>query len=44
VKRQDWRVSSTIPALNLTGMALTPGAQRSWWLREALAAENDAKP
>lgn len=25
--------------LNLTGNALTPGAQRSWWLREALAAE-----
>src|SRR2546427_4105533 len=26
-------------ALNLTGDALTPGAQRSWWLREALARE-----
>src|ERR1700694_3147199 len=26
-------------SLNLTGHALTPGAQRSWWLREALAAE-----
>ena len=25
--------------LNLTGAALTPGAQRSWWLREALAGE-----
>ena len=25
--------------LNLTGLALTPGAQRSWWLREALAQE-----
>src|SRR5258708_8391855 len=25
--------------LNLSGDALTPGAQRSWWLREALAAE-----
>jgi glycine/D-amino acid oxidase-like deaminating enzyme len=25
--------------LNLVGKALTPGAQRSWWLREALAAE-----
>ena len=35
---------STVPALNLTGRALTPGAQRSWWLREALAAEKDAKP
>ena len=23
-------------SLNLTGRALTPGAQRSWWLREAL--------
>ena len=29
--------------LNLTGHALTPGAQRSWWLREALATE-DARP
>jgi glycine/D-amino acid oxidase-like deaminating enzyme len=27
--------------LNLVGKALTPGAQRSWWLREALAAEAD---
>jgi glycine/D-amino acid oxidase-like deaminating enzyme len=26
--------------LNLTGHALTPGAQRSWWLREALALED----
>ncbi len=26
--------------LNLAGNALTPGAQRSWWLREALAREN----
>ena len=26
-------------ALNLTGAALTPGAQRSWWLREALAQD-----
>jgi glycine/D-amino acid oxidase-like deaminating enzyme len=25
--------------LLLTGLALTPGAQRSWWLREALAHE-----
>ena len=25
--------------LNLTGRALSPGAQRSWWLREALAVE-----
>src|SRR5258708_2274481 len=29
----------SIARLNLTGEALTPGAQRSWWLREALAAE-----
>jgi glycine/D-amino acid oxidase-like deaminating enzyme len=28
--------------LNLTGHALTPGAQRSWWLREALARETGA--
>jgi glycine/D-amino acid oxidase-like deaminating enzyme len=27
-------------ALNLAEKALTPGAQRSWWLREALAGEN----
>src|SRR6267378_4765267 len=27
-------------SLNLTGHALTPGAQRSWWLREALARES----
>ncbi|TMF06653.1 MAG: FAD-dependent oxidoreductase [Chloroflexi bacterium] len=26
----------------MTGAALTPGAQRSWWLREALAAESAA--
>lgn len=25
--------------LNLSGSALTPGRQRSWWLREALAAD-----
>src|SRR5216684_1300247 len=30
---------TSIARLNLTGDALTPGAQRSWWLREALAAE-----
>jgi glycine/D-amino acid oxidase-like deaminating enzyme len=35
-------VNSTISGLNLVGKALTPGAQRSWWLREALAAEKDA--
>lgn len=29
--------------LKLTRQALTPGAQRSWWLREALASE-DATP
>jgi glycine/D-amino acid oxidase-like deaminating enzyme len=28
--------------LNLTGNALTPGAQRSWWLREALTADPGA--
>src|ERR1700674_3670280 len=32
--------AADLPAgLNLTGKALTPGAQRSWWLREALAGE-----
>jgi hypothetical protein len=30
---------TSIARLNLTGDALTPGAQRSWWLREALAVE-----
>ena len=28
--------------LNLTGAALTPGAQRSWWLRDALAHDPGA--
>ena len=37
-------MSSTVAALNLAGKALTPGAQRSWWLREALAGETDAGP
>ncbi|HEY1456131.1 MAG TPA: FAD-binding oxidoreductase [Candidatus Dormibacteraeota bacterium] len=32
-------MSSAEADLNVTGFALTPGAQRSWWLREALAAE-----
>ena len=32
-------------ALNLVGNALQPGAQRSWWLREALVREeHDAAP
>jgi glycine/D-amino acid oxidase-like deaminating enzyme len=30
--------------LKLTEHALTPGAQRSWWLREALAKDADAAP
>ena len=30
----------TASSLNLAGNALTPGAQRSWWLREALARES----
>ena len=30
--------------LKLTDHALTPGAQRSWWLREALKAEKDPAP
>ncbi len=37
-------MSTSTQGLNLTGKALTPGAQRSWWLREALAAETDAAP
>ena len=36
-------MSSTTATLNLAGKALTPGAQRSWWLREALATEKDAE-
>jgi glycine/D-amino acid oxidase-like deaminating enzyme len=31
-----------IDDLRLTGRALTPGAQRSWWLREALSGEAGA--
>jgi glycine/D-amino acid oxidase-like deaminating enzyme len=35
-------VTAALPAgLNLAGKALTPGEQRSWWLREALAAEGE---
>jgi len=30
-------------ALGMTGAALTPGAQRSWWLREALADDPGAE-
>jgi len=30
--------------LNLTGLALTPGSQRSWWLREALDQEEEGCP
>jgi glycine/D-amino acid oxidase-like deaminating enzyme len=33
--------ANLVAGLNLTGKALTPGAQRSWWLREALAGEAD---
>ncbi len=38
---------SSANGLGLTGLALTPGAERSWWLREALAreeAEGRAQP
>src|SRR5260370_5398225 len=37
--RQTIAVTAQPADLNLTGHALTPGAQRSWWLREALAHE-----
>ena len=37
-------MNSSLHELNLVGKALTPGAQRSWWLREALAAEKDPAP
>jgi len=33
-------VNQDTARLNLTGLARTPGAQRSWWLREALARED----
>jgi glycine/D-amino acid oxidase-like deaminating enzyme len=37
-------VTQSLPAgLNLAGKALTPGEQRSWWLREALEAEGEAR-
>ena len=37
-------MTETLPAgLNLAGKALTPGEQRSWWLREALAAEGEVR-
>src|SRR5205809_5939890 len=32
-------MTTTTNALNLSGAALTPGAQRSWWLREALTED-----
>ncbi len=35
--------ASSIAKLNLTGDAVTPGAQRSWWLRDALAADPGAE-
>ncbi|HEY0829682.1 MAG TPA: FAD-binding oxidoreductase [Candidatus Dormibacteraeota bacterium] len=36
-------MAATSQPLNLIGHALTPGAQRSWWLREALENE-EAQP
>src|SRR5437870_11802946 len=36
-------VASNVAKLNLTGDALTPGAQRSWWLRVALASDPGAE-
>ena len=32
-------MATTTDELGLTGFALTPGKQRSWWLRDALALE-----
>src|SRR5438034_756239 len=32
-------MTTTTNALNLSGAALTPGAQRGWWLREALTED-----
>ncbi len=34
-------MATTTNQLGLTGFALTPGKQRSWWLRDALAQEKD---
>ena len=34
-------MATTRSDLGLTGFALTPGKQRSWWLRDALAQEKD---
>ena len=34
-------MATTGTNLGLTGFALTPGKQRSWWLRDALALEKD---
>jgi glycine/D-amino acid oxidase-like deaminating enzyme len=34
--------AATPAGLNITGRALNPGAERGWWLREALAAEHAA--
>lgn len=36
-------MAATADDLNLAGAALTPGAQRSWWLREALAHDPGAE-
>jgi len=36
-------VASSVAKLNLEGDALTPGEQRSWWLREALASDRGAE-
>lgn len=37
-------MANTTDQLGLTGFALTPGRQRSWWLRDALALEGDPMP
>lgn len=37
-------ITRTGDPLGLTGFALTPGRQRSWWLRDALALEGDPPP
>ncbi len=36
-------MQATTDRLNLTGHALTPGRQRSWWLRDALARDPGAE-
>src|SRR6266487_4485402 len=42
-RRQTSAMQTSPDRLHLTGLALTPGKQRSWWLRDALAHERGAE-